>query len=171
MQKADLQWIVKNNCKHLSADYQKKLLQRLFKFELLSDGILGDWSPKPVSFQIERRCFTIPGPSFPSTKNTHWCPHQVSWETVQTWGYLNDSAIQSGHRHSTNKEPPCFPSDFQEVNKRLNIKPFSIPKISTVLQSLKTSPLQQRLISTWVMTPLDWIQMHPKICTINFPLG
>ncbi len=50
MQKADLQSIVKNNCKHLSANHQKKLLQRLFEFELLSDGTLGDWKSKPVSF-------------------------------------------------------------------------------------------------------------------------
>ena len=50
MQKADLQSIVKNNCKHLSADHQKKLLQRLFEFESLSDGALGDWNSKPVSF-------------------------------------------------------------------------------------------------------------------------
>ncbi len=40
--KADLQSIVKNNCKHLIADHQKKLLQRLFKFESLSDGTFGD---------------------------------------------------------------------------------------------------------------------------------
>jgi len=49
-QKADLQSIAKNNCKHLSADRQKKLLQRLFEFESLSDGALGDWKSKPASF-------------------------------------------------------------------------------------------------------------------------
>ncbi len=41
--KADLQSIVKNNCKHLSANHQKKLLQLLVKFESLFDGTLGDW--------------------------------------------------------------------------------------------------------------------------------
>jgi hypothetical protein len=40
--KADLQSIVKNNCKHLSADHQKKLLQLLVKFESLFDSTLGD---------------------------------------------------------------------------------------------------------------------------------
>jgi hypothetical protein len=40
--KADLQSIVKNNCKHLSADHQNKLLQLLVKFESLFDGTLGD---------------------------------------------------------------------------------------------------------------------------------
>ncbi len=41
--KADFQSIVKNNCTHLSANHQKKLLQLLAKFELHFDGTLGDW--------------------------------------------------------------------------------------------------------------------------------
>jgi hypothetical protein len=49
-QKADLQSIVTDKCKHLSADQQKKLLQLLTKYELLFDGTLGDWKTKPVSF-------------------------------------------------------------------------------------------------------------------------
>jgi hypothetical protein len=47
-QKADLQSIVRDNCKHLSANQQKKLLQQLKKYELLFDGTLGDWKTKPV---------------------------------------------------------------------------------------------------------------------------
>jgi hypothetical protein len=27
---------------------------------------------------------------------------------------------------------------------------------------------QQPLISTWVVTPLDWIQMHPKSVPLSF---
>jgi hypothetical protein len=50
-QNADLQSIVGGNCKHLSANQQKKLLQLLKKYELLFDGTLGDWKTKPVSFQ------------------------------------------------------------------------------------------------------------------------
>jgi hypothetical protein len=41
-QKADLQSIVRDNCKHLSADQQKKILQLLKKYKLLFDGTLGD---------------------------------------------------------------------------------------------------------------------------------
>ncbi len=41
-QKADLHSIVRDKCKHLSADQQKKLLQLLTKYELLFDGTLGD---------------------------------------------------------------------------------------------------------------------------------
>jgi hypothetical protein len=48
-QKADLQSIVRDNCKHLSANQQKKLLRLLTKYESLFDGTLGDWKTKPVS--------------------------------------------------------------------------------------------------------------------------
>jgi hypothetical protein len=41
--KADLQSIVRDNCKHLSADQQKKLLQLLKNYKMLFDGTLGDW--------------------------------------------------------------------------------------------------------------------------------
>ncbi len=40
--KADLQSVVRDNCKHLSADQQKKLLQLLKIYESLFDGTLGD---------------------------------------------------------------------------------------------------------------------------------
>jgi hypothetical protein len=40
--KADLESIVRDNCKHLSADQKKKLLQLLMKYESLFDGTLGD---------------------------------------------------------------------------------------------------------------------------------
>ncbi len=50
-QKAGLQSIVRDNCKHLSANQQEKLLQLLTKYESLFDGTLGDWKTKPVSFQ------------------------------------------------------------------------------------------------------------------------
>jgi hypothetical protein len=52
-QKTDLQSIVRDNSKHLSADQQKKLLQLLKKYESLFDGTLGDWKTKPVSFQLK----------------------------------------------------------------------------------------------------------------------
>jgi hypothetical protein len=64
--KADLQSVVRDNCKHLSADQQKKLLQLLKKYESLFDGTLGDWKTKPVSFQLKEgashhsRAFPVP---------------------------------------------------------------------------------------------------------------
>jgi hypothetical protein len=40
--KAEFQSIVRDNCKHVSANHQQKLLQLLKKYESLFDGTLGD---------------------------------------------------------------------------------------------------------------------------------
>jgi hypothetical protein len=48
--KADLQSVVRDKCKHLSANQQKKLLQLLKKYESLFSGTLGDWKTKPDFF-------------------------------------------------------------------------------------------------------------------------
>jgi hypothetical protein len=63
-QKTDLQSIVKNNCKHLSADQKKKLLQLLQKYELLFDRTLGDWKTKLVSFQLKEGLSPYHGQTF-----------------------------------------------------------------------------------------------------------
>jgi hypothetical protein len=47
---ADLQSIIRDNCKLLSAKHQRKLLQLLKKYELLFNGTFGDWKIKQVSF-------------------------------------------------------------------------------------------------------------------------
>jgi hypothetical protein len=69
-QKADLQSIVRNNCKHLSANQQKKLLQLLQKYELLFDGTLGGWKTKLVSFQLKEGVSPYHGQAFPVHKST-----------------------------------------------------------------------------------------------------
>jgi hypothetical protein len=63
--KADLQSVVRDNCKHLKANQQKKLLQLLNKYELLFDGTLGDWKTKPVSFQPKEDASSYHGRAFP----------------------------------------------------------------------------------------------------------
>ena len=66
--KADLQSVVRDNCKQLSANQQKKLLQLLKKYELLFDGTLGDWKTKPVSFQLKEGVPPYHGQAFPVPK-------------------------------------------------------------------------------------------------------
>jgi hypothetical protein len=67
-QKADFQSISRDNCKHLSADQQKKLLQLLTKYELLFDSTLGDWKTKPVLFQLKEGVSPYHGHAFPVPK-------------------------------------------------------------------------------------------------------
>ncbi len=67
--KADLQSVVWDNCKHLSADQQKKVLQLLKKYESLFDGTLGDcWKTKPVSFQLKEGVSLYHDQAFPVPK-------------------------------------------------------------------------------------------------------
>jgi hypothetical protein len=66
--KADLQSIFKDNCKHLSTDQQKKLLQLLMKYESLFDGTLGDWKTTLVSFQYKEDISPYHGRAFPVPK-------------------------------------------------------------------------------------------------------
>ncbi len=67
-QKADLQSIVTDKCKHLSAAQQKKLLQLLTKYESLFDGTLGDWKTKLVSFQSKEGVSPYQDQAFPVPK-------------------------------------------------------------------------------------------------------
>jgi hypothetical protein len=73
--KADLQSVVRDNCKHLSANQQTKLLQLLKKYESLFDGTLGDWKTKPVSFQLKQYQKHIKTPS------------SKRWRDYVRWGY------------------------------------------------------------------------------------
>ncbi len=67
-QKADLRSIVRDDCKHLSANQQKKLLQLLTKYELLFAGTLCDWKTKPVSYQLKERVSPYHSRAFPVPK-------------------------------------------------------------------------------------------------------
>jgi hypothetical protein len=67
-QKADLQSIVRDNRKHLSADQPKKLLQLLKKYESLFDGTLGDYKNKLVSFQLKEGVSPYHDRAFPVLK-------------------------------------------------------------------------------------------------------
>ncbi len=86
-QKADLQSIVRDNCKHLSANQQKKLLQLLRKYELLFDGTLGDWKTKPVSLQLKEGVSPYHGQAFPVQK-IHKDTITKEVEKLCKWGVL-----------------------------------------------------------------------------------
>jgi hypothetical protein len=65
---ADLQSVVRDSCKHLSADQQKKVLQLLKRYKSLFDGTLGDWKTKSVSFQLKESVSPYHGQAFPAPK-------------------------------------------------------------------------------------------------------
>ncbi len=130
-QKADLQSIVRDNCKHLSADQQKKLLQLLGKYELLFDATLGDWKTKPVSFQLKEGVSPYHGRAFPVTK-IHKDTIEKEVEGLCQLGVLERQPASEWALPSfiipKKDKTVRFLSDFWEINKRLVRKPFPIPK-------------------------------------------
>jgi hypothetical protein len=84
--KADLQSVLRDDCKHLSANQQKKLLQLLKKYESLFNGTLGNWKTKPVSFQLKESVSLYHGRAFPVPKiqKTPSSKRRKDW---LNWGY------------------------------------------------------------------------------------
>ncbi len=164
--------IVRDNCKHLSANQQKKLLQLLKKFELLFDGTLGDWKTKPVSFQLKEGVSPYHGQAFPVPK-IHKDTIMKEVERLCKLGVLerqpaSEWALPSFIIPKIDRTIH-FLSDFWEVNKQLVRKPFPIPKISTVLQEIEgftfTTALDLNMGYNTIRLDLD----ASKICTIIFP--
>jgi hypothetical protein len=138
--KADLQSIVRDNCKHLSANQQKKLLQLVKKYELLFDCTLGDWKTKPVSFQLKEGVSPCHDQAFPVPK-IHKDTIIKEVERLCKLGVLERQPASEWASPSSiipKKDKTIrFLSDFGEVNKRIVRKPFPIPKISMVLQEIE----------------------------------
>ncbi len=138
--KADLQLIVQNNCKHLSADHQKKILQLLKKYESLFDGTLGDWKTKPVSFQLKEGVSLYHGRAFPVPK-VHKETIRKEVERLCKLGVLERQPASEWASPSfiipKKDQTVHFLSDFWEVNRGLVRKPFPIPKISMLLQEIE----------------------------------
>jgi hypothetical protein len=172
--KADLQSIVRDNFKNLSADQQKKLLQLLKKYETLFDGTLGDWKTKPVLFQLRERVSPYHGQAFPVPK-IHKDTIIKVVERLCELGVLerqpaSEWALPSFIKPKKDRTVQ-FLSDFWEVNKKLVRKPFPIPKISTVLQELEGFTFATALDLNMGYYTIRLDTDASKICTIRFPLG
>jgi hypothetical protein len=128
---ADLQSIVRDNCKHLSADQQKKLLQLLKKYESLFDGTLGDWKTKLVLFQLREGVSPYHSQAFPVPK-MHEDTIIKEVERLCKLGVLERQPASKWALPSfiilKKDRIVTFLSNFWEESKRLVRKPFPIPK-------------------------------------------
>jgi hypothetical protein len=142
---------------------------------LLFDGTLGDWKPKPVSFQLKVGVSPYHGRAFPVPK-VHKETIIKEVERLCQLGALERQPASEWALPSfiipKKDKTVRFLSDFWEVNKRLVRTPFLIPKISMVRM--------QELEGFSYATALDLnmgyytIRLDPdasKICTIIFPWG
>jgi hypothetical protein len=170
-QKADLQPIVRENCKYLSTNQQKKLLQLLKKYESLFDGTLGDWKTKPVSFQLKEGVSPYHGRALPVPK-VHKDNIMKEVERLCKLGVLERQPASEWASPSfiipKKDKTVCFLSDFWEVNKRLVRKPFPIPKISMVLQEIEGFSFATTLDPNMGYYTIRLDPDASKICTIIF---
>jgi hypothetical protein len=172
--KADLQSVVRDNCKHLSADQQKKLLQLLKRYESLFDGTLGDWKTKLVSFQLKEgvppyHCQAFPLPKIHKDTLIKEVERLVKLGVLERQPaskWASPSFIISKKNRTVH-----FLSSFGEVDKRLIRKPFPIPKISMVLQEIEGITFTMALDLNMGYYTIRLDSDEPKICTIIFPWG
>ncbi len=120
--KADLQSVVRDNCKHLKADQQKELLHLLKKYESLFNGTLGDWKTKPVSFQLKEGASPYHGQAFPVPK-IHKDTLIKEVDRLIKLGVLERQPASECASPSfiipKKKRTVCFLSNFWEVSRRL----------------------------------------------------
>jgi hypothetical protein len=172
--KADLRLVVRDNCKHLKVDQQKKLLQLFTNYESLFDGTLGDWKTKPVSFQLKEGASPYHGQAFPVPK-IHKDTLIEEVDRLVKLGVLerqpaSEWASPLFIMPKKNRTVP-FLSDFWEVNKRLIRKPFPIPKISTILQELEGFTFATALDLNMGYYTIRLDPNASRICTVIFPWG
>ncbi len=172
--KADLQLIVRDDCKHPSTDQQKKLLQLLKKYESLFDGTFGDWKTKPVSFQLKEGVSPYHSQAFPVPKIQkdtimkeveRLCKLEVLERQPASEWALPSFIIPKKDK------TVCFLSDFWEVNMRLTRTPFPIPKISMVLRKIEGITFATALDLNMGYYTIRLDPDASKICTIIFPWG
>jgi hypothetical protein len=172
--KADLQSVVRDNCKHPSANQQKKLLQLLKKYESLFDGTLVDWKTKLVSFQFKKGVSPYHGQAFPVPK-IHKDTIIKEVERLCKLGVLERQPASEWASPlfiiPKKNRTIHFLSNFWEVNKMLIRKPFPIPKISTVLQELKGFTFATVLDLNMGYYTIRLDPDASRICTIIFPWG
>jgi hypothetical protein len=71
-EKTDLPAIIRENCSHLTATKQEKILSVQLKFEPLFNGTLGDWKLLPVFFELKEGMQPYHGRPYP-------IPHKIKW--------------------------------------------------------------------------------------------
>ena len=173
-EKADLPSIVEKDCAHLTSAQQQKLLQLLQEFEELFDGTLGDWKTSPVHLELKEGIKPYHGKAYP-VPHIHKDVLKKEVDRLEKIGVLKwekDSqwASPTFIIPKSNGQVRVI-SDFREVNKRIERKPWPLPKITDILLELEGF--------RWA-TSLDLnmgyytIRLDPdsaKVCTIIFPWG
>jgi hypothetical protein len=146
----------------------------LLEFQLLFDGTLGDWKLPPVSFELKEGMKPYHGRPYP-------IPHKHKAVLIKEIKRLCDIGVLEWQPSSRWALPTfiihkkdstiCTISDFRELNKCIVRKPYSIPKISMILQELESFTYATALDLNMGYCTIRLDPMASEMCTIIFPWG
>jgi hypothetical protein len=173
-EKSDLLAIVRENCSCLKASDREKLLSVLLKFKPLFDGRLGDWNLPSVSFELKEGMKPYHGSPDPIPHKhkailmkeiKHLCNIGVlEWQPSSRWAL---PTFITPKKDSTVRTI----SDFRELNKCIERKPYPIPKISMILQELEGFTCATALDLNMGYYTIRLDPTASEMCTIIFPWG
>jgi len=171
-EKAKFPEIIKNNCSYLSSNKQVKLLEVLTEFEDLFDGTLGDWKTEPISFELKEgskpyHCRDFPIPQVHTDILLKEIKRLIELGVLE-WQPSLEWAAPSFIQPKKNKTVR-FLTNFRELNKRLVMKPFPLPKISTVMHELEGFTYATALDLNMGYYTIRLDPDMSRICTIIFP--
>jgi hypothetical protein len=138
--KADLPEIVRTSCPHLTPSERDMLLSLLLNYKSLFDGTLGDWNRPTVSIELKDGAKPYHGRPYPIPQ-IHKATLMKEINRLVGIGVLK-------RQTSSEWASPTFIipkkdktvrtiSDFRELNKQIDRRPYPIPKTSTTLQELE----------------------------------
>jgi len=138
--KADLPEIVRTSCPCLTPSERDMLLSLLLDYESLFDGTLDDWNRPPVSIELKDGAKPYYDRPYPIPQ-IHKATLMKEINRLVGIGVLK-------RQTSSEWASPTFIipkkdktvrtiSDFRELNKQIDRRPYPIPKTSTTLQELE----------------------------------
>lgn len=171
--KADLPKIVEE-CTHLDATDKNKLLRVLIKYKHLFDGTLGDFKVDPVKIELKK-----------DAQPVQLRPFQVPHIRRGMFKKELDRLIQLGVLEERPNSPWSSPSfliakkdgqgrflsDFRKLNNLIVRKPFPIPVILDVIQTLEGFKYATTLDLNMGYYTLRLDPMAQDLCTIITPWG
>ena len=172
--KADLEK-VSTECSTLNPSEQKQLLKLLQKYETLFDGTLGTWKTDPVELELKD----------PNEKPYHAKPYPVPQSQEKKLKEEINRLCEFGVLRKVNRSEWAAPmftlikpdqslrslADLRELNKRIKRKPFPLPKIVGLLQSLEGFAYATSLDLNMGYYHIELSPNSSSYCTVVLPWG
>ena len=128
-------------CQHLNTKERKRLLNILWGYEDIFDGILGTWNTTPVYLDLRDDAKPVCSQPYPVPR-VHKSIFRKEVGRLVNLGVLeeeNDSewGAPSFSQPKAKTNHVRFLSDFRNLNRQLKNNPYPMPKINEILLNLE----------------------------------